>query len=110
MTVKRILPEELKRKIDGHDKVMLLDVRAAEKYDRFHIEEPGVESKNIFKEEILGLSQEALRSLPKDREIIVTCTTGNSAARCAAVLSEKEYDVAVLDGGITAWKEYLSKK
>jgi rhodanese-related sulfurtransferase len=48
--------------------------------------------------------------LPKDKEIIVTCTTGNSATRCATILSEKDYHVVVLEGGITAWKNYVETK
>jgi rhodanese-related sulfurtransferase len=48
--------------------------------------------------------------LPQGKEIIVVCTTGNSAARCAAVLSEKEFNATVLVGGITAWKEFIRNK
>ncbi|WP_347815353.1 rhodanese-like domain-containing protein [Cytobacillus oceanisediminis] len=40
--------------------------------------------------------------MPKEKEIIVACTTGNSAAGCAAILTE-----IVLEGGITAWKEFI---
>ncbi|MGE8204677.1 rhodanese-like domain-containing protein [Heyndrickxia sp. NPDC080065] len=45
--------------------------------------------------------------LPKHEEIVVTCTTGNSAMKCASILAEKDYKVTVLAGGLTAWKEYL---
>ncbi|WP_144543979.1 rhodanese-like domain-containing protein [Cytobacillus oceanisediminis] len=47
--------------------------------------------------------------MPKEKEIIVVCTTGNFAAKCAAILSEKEYNSIVLEGGITAWKECIKK-
>ncbi|MFY3790644.1 rhodanese-like domain-containing protein [Ureibacillus sp. MALMAid1270] len=113
MTVKTITPEELYQKLKLQEKLIVLDVRAAEKYNDFHIEGSTVESLNINKADIFQLEesqQEDLHSLPKDNEIIVTCTTGNSATKCANILSEKQYDVVILEGGITAWKEYMKTK
>ncbi|MCJ8007268.1 rhodanese-like domain-containing protein [Lederbergia wuyishanensis] len=113
MNIKLTTPEELFQKMSAHEKVILLDVRAEEKYHDFHIDGPNVDSYNIHKEEIFNLEKaEDLdnESLPKDKEIIVTCTTGNSATKCANVLSERNYNVTVLEGGITAWKEYLKTK
>lgn len=113
MPLKKITPEELFQKMNEQEKVVLLDVRAEEKYNDFHIEGPTIESQNINKTEVFNLeeSQEkAIDSLPKDKEIIVTCTTGNSATKCANILSEQDYNVAVLEGGITAWKEFLKTK
>ncbi|CAM3841571.1 rhodanese-like domain-containing protein [Mesobacillus zeae] len=113
MTVKKISPEGLYEKMKGQEKVVLLDVRAEEKYKAFHIEEAGMENININKSDIFTLAEDkeaSIESLPKDKEIIVTCTTGNSATKCATILSEREYDVVVLDGGITAWKKYLETK
>jgi rhodanese-related sulfurtransferase len=108
LTIKRMSPEELHKKIENQEKVVLLDVRAEEKYNEFHIEDPGIENLNINKAKILEETA-SIDSLPKDKEIIVTCTTGNSAAKCATILYDKDYNVTVLEGGITAWKEYLNK-
>lgn len=110
MTLKRISPEELYRKMNNHEKLVLLDVRAEEKYSDFHIEGASVESINMNKIDILESKENVMHTLPKGKEIIVTCTTGNSATKCASNLSDKEYDVVVLDGGITAWKKYLEAK
>jgi hydroxyacylglutathione hydrolase len=113
LTLKRISPEELYEKMKSEEKIVLLDVRAEEKYNDYHIENSNIESLNINKNDIFNLvedDQGASRSLPKEKELIVTCTTGNSATKCATILSEKEYDVTVLEGGITAWKEYLKTK
>ena len=113
MNIKVITPGELFQKMSADEKVMLLDVRAEEKYHDFHINGPKVDSYNIHKEEIFNLEKTenlANESLPKDKEIIVTCTTGNSATKCANVLSARNYNVTVLEGGITAWKEYLKMK
>jgi rhodanese-related sulfurtransferase len=113
LTLKRISPKELYEKMKDQENIVLLDVRSEEKYNDFHIEDSSIENLNIQKTDIftLGENKEAsITSLPKEKEIIVACTTGNSATKCATILSEREYDVIVLEGGITAWKEYLKTK
>ncbi len=113
LTLKRITPEELYGKMKNQEKVVVLDVRAEDKFNEFHIEDSSIENLNIAKTNIINLSENeeaSIDSLPKAKEIIITCTTGNSATKCAEILSEKEYDVVVLEGGITAWKKYLETK
>ncbi|SFB09151.1 MULTISPECIES: rhodanese-like domain-containing protein [unclassified Bacillus (in: firmicutes)] len=110
MTLKKISAEELFLRIENQEQLVLLDVRAEEKYNDYHIEDSSIENINIPKTEILEGKEDVLHSLPNGKEMIVTCTTGNSATRCATILSDKEYDVVVLDGGITAWKKYLETK
>ncbi|KON88789.1 beta-lactamase [Sporosarcina globispora] len=110
MTLKKISPKELYEKMK-QEKVTLLDVRAEEKYKTYHIEDCNIESLNIPKTSIYSQTfEDAAVSLPKEKEIIVACTTGNSASKCAEILSEKEYNAIVLDGGITAWMEYIKTK
>jgi rhodanese-related sulfurtransferase len=106
MTIKKLTPKELHEKLLGNDKAVVLDVRAEEKYNEFHIEE----SRNIPKTIIFEMEEKEGTpplALPRDREVIVTCTTGNSAAKCAKILDAHNYNVTVLDGGLTAWKTYL---
>jgi len=105
MEIKKITPKELEEQLKTK-KPFVLDVRAEEKFQEYHVEN----SYNIHKTEILDEREEVISTLPKDREIIVTCTTGNSAAKCAKILAEKNYQVALLEGGITAWKEYNGQK
>ena len=110
MTLKKISPEEFYKKMKDEEKLVLLDVRAEEKYNDYHIKDPNIENLNIPKTNILDLDKDKIQALPKEKEIFVTCTTGNSATKCATVLSDHDYDVVVLEGGITAWKEFLQKK
>lgn len=110
MTLKKISPEDLYKKLGDQEKVILLDVRSEDKYNDYHIEDPKIENLNIVKTKILDNEETALESLPRDKEIIVTCTTGNSATKCATALSEMDFDAVVLEGGITAWKEFLETK
>lgn len=111
--MQKITPKELFEKIKTNDETCILDVRAEEKYANSHIEGKNIQSINIPKSLIFNLDvddSESTSVLPKNKEIIVTCTTGNSAEKCAAILSDKEYNVTLLEGGITAWKEYLVSK
>ncbi|GAA0338240.1 hypothetical protein GCM10008967_30630 [Bacillus carboniphilus] len=110
MSLKKITAEDFYKKLKK-EKVLLLDVRAEEKYNEYHIEDSNVDSLNINKMEIFKLEDAPSKelTLPKNREIVVTCTTGNSATKCASILSNLDYDVVVLEGGITAWKEYEGK-
>jgi rhodanese-related sulfurtransferase len=104
--VRLISPEELFAKMKREGKVNILDVRAEEKFKEFHIEGSGLETQNIPKTDIFE-GRESVAQIPKDAEIVVTCTTGNSATKCANILAEKDYNVLVLEGGITAWKEFI---
>lgn len=107
LALKRISPEELLERIRGEEKVLLLDVRAEEKYNDYHIEDSQVLSLNIPKTVIFNLEEgDELAQISKEQRLVVTCTTGNSATRCAAILDGLGYQVEVLEGGLTAWKEY----
>ncbi|MBD7986310.1 rhodanese-like domain-containing protein [Sporosarcina sp. Sa2YVA2] len=113
MAVKTITPEELFEKMNAQEELVLVDVRAEEKYKDFHIENANVSGLNIPKTEIFRLEDESeqnISTLPINQKLIITCTTGNSATKCANVLAERAYDVVVLKGGITAWKEFINKK
>ena len=109
LTMKTIGPNILAEKLRKNEEVVILDVRAVEKYNDYHIKEENTDTINIEKSLIFALGDggdESKIVLPKNKEIIVTCTTGNSARKCAMILAEKEYNVILLEGGITAWKEF----
>jgi rhodanese-related sulfurtransferase len=106
MTYRMISPKELYEKVKNGEKTYLLDVRAEEKFNEYHIEVPGMTTQNIPKKSILE-GEEKRVEIPNEGEVIVTCTTGNSAAKCAAILAEKDDNILVLEGGVTAWKEFL---
>lgn len=107
--IQKITPKELYNRLKNNDNTFVLDVRAEEKYNEFHTDG----SHNIPKLAIFELENEDKDdhlSLPKQQEIVITCTTGNSAMKCAKILENRDYKVSVLDGVITAWKDYLNKK
>lgn len=111
--MKSITSNELTEKMRKNEDVIILDVRAEEKYNNYHIEEANIQTINIEKSLIFAMdeeSSEAISSLPKTKEIVVACTTGNSAKKCATILAEKGYNVTLLEGGISAWKENRDRK
>ncbi|MEH7392221.1 rhodanese-like domain-containing protein [Bacillus sp. JJ1503] len=106
--MKTITASELAEKLTKNEEVIILDVRSTDKYNTYHIDNENVRSLNIEKSNIFSLNEDDLgviSSLPKNEEIIVTCTTGNSARKCADILSEKGFNVTLLSGGVTALKE-----
>jgi len=84
--------------IQGLDDVYVLDVREQIEYDEKHI--PGVT--------LLPISeiQSRLDEVPKDKEVIITCRTGNRSDQVTQFLLQNGYDnVHNMQGGIVAWEE-----
>ena len=111
MSVQKITAAELAKKLAANEEVHLVDVRAEEKYNNERIEHDKINSKNIVKTEIFAMAEDETKTidLPINQTHIISCTTGNSARKSAEILAEKGYDVLVLDGGLTAWKEFQNK-
>lgn len=111
--MKKITPTQLKEKLN-HKKMTILDVRSKEKFQIGHLKHENAENINVHKNNIFALEEtdtDFKLPFPKDKEVIVTCTTGNSATRCARILEEKGYNVTLLEGGMVAWnKEHTSAK
>ncbi len=75
----------------------VVDVREPREYRQAHIAEAvSVPLSDILKHEY---------SLPPDQTIILACQSGRRSRRAATVLRQDGYtDLAVLDGGMTAWE------
>lgn len=102
-----ISPKQFKQKLTEH-KLIVLDVRSEDKFAHSHLEHNNADVINVPKQQIFALANpDESVDLPfsKETDVIVTCTTGNSARRCAEILTNKGYQVTVLDGGMTAWHE-----
>lgn len=99
-------PLDLAPEVDVHtvaevkdrDDVFVLDVREQWEYDEGHI--PGVV--------LLPLNEvpNRLDEIPQDKEVIVTCRTGNRSGQAVDFLRQNGFDnVHNMLGGIVAWEE-----
>jgi rhodanese-related sulfurtransferase len=83
--------------IKERDDVIVLDVREQWEYDEGHI--PGV---TLIP---MGEIASRLAEIPTDKEVIVTCRSGNRSGQITDFLREQGFDnVHNMDGGILAWE------
>lgn len=94
------LPEQISvetvHQIKDQDDVFVIDVREQDEYDQWHI--PGVT--------LMPMStfQENMDQLPTDKEILVTCNSGNRSGQVTDFLLQNGYtNVHNMEGGIVAW-------
>lgn len=88
-------PQEAQAKLKAG--AILLDVRTP--YERKEVKIPG--SKAMPLAELV----KGWESLPKDKEIICQCASGNRSRQAAAFLARKGYTAYTLSGGIEGWKK-----
>lgn len=99
--VRSISPTELPGCLKGRNNV-LVDVREQHEYESGHV--GGM--KNIPLGQITG----RLSELPKEKEIVLICRSGNRSLMAARMLRRHGYEKVVnVRGGILAWKGPLVK-
>ena len=96
-TIPEITVEELKAKLDGKEKFVLLDVR--EPYEREIALIPG--SKLIP----LGQLDKRVGELDKASPLAVHCKMGGRSARAVQFLRAQGFDAVNVAGGIHAWSQ-----
>ncbi len=84
-----------KEKLAAKPKPFLLDVRQPEEYREGHI--PGA---TLIP---LGELQQRLQELPRDRQIICVCHSGNRSSSATRLLASAGYDAINLRGGMIDW-------
>ena len=83
--------------IKDRNDVIVLDVREQWEYDEGHI--PGV---TLIP---MGEVPDRLAEIPTDKEVIVTCRSGNRSGQITDYLRQQGFDnVHNMDGGILAWE------
>lgn len=83
--------------VKDREDVVVLDVREQWEYDEGHI--PGV---TLIP---MGEVANRLAEIPTDKEVIVTCRSGNRSGQITDFLRQQGFDnVHNMDGGILAWE------
>ncbi len=98
-------PETVKQRLDETDRVVLLDVRMPEAYQRWHIEGDAVESIHVpydrFTDE--AIDDAVLDRIPADEHVTVVCAKGLASEFVAGELAARGYDVDHMAEGMTGW-------
>jgi len=84
--------------VQNREDVILIDVREQWEYDEAHIP-------NIT---LIPMSEIANRldEIPKDKEVILTCRSGNRSGQVTNLLQQNGFDnVHNMQGGILAWQQ-----
>ena len=95
-----ITVEELKSRIDAHEKLNIIDVREPSEYEEFNIG-----AKLIPLGKIQVMETEEIDHL-KNEEVIVHCKVGGRSMQAAMILEQLGFtNVVNLTGGLTAWRQ-----
>lgn len=90
--------QELRKRLDRGDDLVVLDVREKSKWGEGHIKG----ARYVY----AGHVERHLESIPADRPIVVVCNTGNHASLVASILRREGYrEVYNLLGGMAAWQD-----
>ncbi|MFC4543920.1 rhodanese-like domain-containing protein [Halosolutus amylolyticus] len=103
----KISPAELDSRLEGDDRVFVLDIRPRETYQRSHID--GSRNVPVYHALRGGDDSElrdSLSRIPDDGTVVTVCKAGLVARKATAVLEEEGYDAATLAGGMRRWKGY----
>lgn len=102
-----ISPKDLYARLARGEKTVLLDVRAPQEFERWHIEGPGhAASINVPLASMGGTVAGFADKLPHDALIVTVCARGISAAPIARALEQAGFDAALLSGGMRAWGDH----
>jgi rhodanese-related sulfurtransferase len=92
-----ITPAELKARLDGGERPLMVDVREDEEVAQ------GMIAGAVHIP--LGLIGERYNELPTSQEIIMICRSGGRSGRACEFLSANGFNVTNMSGGMLAWEK-----
>lgn len=95
MNNQTLKPIELRERLARGERLQVIDVRSATEYDEGHL--PG--AVNMPLEQV----EARLDDLHPHDPAILVCQSGKRASMCAELLDRHRSDLAVLEGGTSAW-------
>jgi len=105
VSVDSIEPDVLKAQIDEGEDVTILDVRAEDEFEEWHIDGESVDVLNVPYFEFLDdVDEELVERVPTGDPLVVVCAKGTSSEYVAGVLKEEDDREAVnLAEGMNGW-------
>jgi rhodanese-related sulfurtransferase len=94
--VPTLKPGEVQEKLKNGGRPFLLDVR-----EKQEMREGYISGAKLIP---LGQLSSRMKELPKNREIVCVCRSGNRSRSAAKKLIEAGYSAANMKGGMLAWK------
>ncbi|HEY9399386.1 MAG TPA: rhodanese-like domain-containing protein [Nitrososphaeraceae archaeon] len=99
-------PTELKKKIDNHEDIYILDVRTPQEYETWKLSYDNHENPKLIPVDRLFLNDPSLlKEIPKDKEIVTVCAHGNRSMMAARMLNQLGYNVKSVRGGMAGWNK-----
>ncbi|STO12414.1 Probable polyketide biosynthesis zinc-dependent hydrolase pksB [[Flavobacterium] thermophilum] len=106
--VKEMTVQQMTEKVLNKESLFILDVRNESDFRDWKIEGENFDYLNVPYFELIDGVDSIVDRLPKDKDIVVVCAKGGSAAFVAEQLTEAGFDnVYTLAGGMQAWSEHL---
>ncbi|SDM54531.1 Glyoxylase, beta-lactamase superfamily II [Halogranum gelatinilyticum] len=97
-------PEELKAQLDDGDAVTVLDVRATNEFETWHIDGESATVVNVPYFDLLdGIPADLLDRLPDGQPVVVVCAKGGSSEFIAGLLNEEGVEATNLENGMKGW-------
>jgi len=104
LEVTSIEPEDLRDRIAAGEQVTILDVRAEDEYEEWHIEDDDVTTVNIPYYEFLDdVDDELLEQVPEGDPVVAVCAKGGSSHFVAGTLLEHDIDAVNMADGMNGW-------
>jgi glyoxylase-like metal-dependent hydrolase (beta-lactamase superfamily II)/rhodanese-related sulfurtransferase len=101
-----IEPTELKKKIDNHEDIFILDVRTPQEYESWKLSYGNHENPKLIPVDRLFLNDsDLLKEIPNDKEIVTVCAHGNRSMMAASLLNKLGYNVKSVRGGMAGWNK-----
>ena len=99
-------PTELKKKIDNHEDIFILDVRTPQEYESWKLSYDNHQNPKLIPVDRLFTNDtNLLREIPKDKEIVTLCAHGNRSMMAARLLNQLGYNVKSVRGGMAGWNK-----
>jgi rhodanese-related sulfurtransferase len=98
----KIKPTDLKRKIDSGEDIFILEVRDSNEHEPWKVSYYRYQDTAVILLNDLS-SPEAIKQIPRDKEVVTFCGHGNRSMSAAKMLSGKGYNVKTIEGGLDGW-------